>query len=106
MCVSVHLCVCAGEHYSQETKQSNKGSDLGESLPESLDPDEVYNRPLLCLSALCLFIYPLKADWSRLHDQAEWILSSVPLPRQSVYGAGWRGLLRCCRAEAAPIKPS
>lgn len=78
--------MCAGKKHSPETLHSDQRSDLGESLPGSLDPDKVHNTALLPLPASCFFIYPLKADESRLHDQAEWILPSLPLPRQSVYG--------------------
>lgn len=96
-----------GNSTQPETLQCNQGSDVGESLPGSQGPDKVYNEPSLPLSASCLFIYPLKADGSCFHDQAEWILSLVPLPCQRVYGllcqrvtssSCWQ--LLCCRSEA------
>lgn len=77
-----------------------------------LTPTRYITCPLSLYPPSCLFIYPLKADQSRLHDQAKWILSSVPLPRQCVYGmlcqrvtsTHCSSLLLCCRSKAEPIK--
>lgn len=107
--VIVHLCVCwetvltrdtpiqSGVRCGWEfTRKPGPRQGIWQTLPPSVRP-----------SASCLFIYPLKADWSCFHDQAEWILSLVPLPCQRVYGllcqrvtssSCWQ--LLCCSSEA------